>query len=460
MADWRKDLAPKGSATFTGQATFRGVPFWVERGDIECGRRVVEREYPLRDDMDTEDLGAHPPSFTLDGYVIGADYHEQVKKLIGAFNMPGPGKLYHPWLGKLTVTITTTPRIVWRTDEGGKATFSITCREEAEETAVAQEEPAEDTDEACDDVDAANEDQFGNDFSVAEAIQGVISDTLGFVSEVASVVREVTGYVKAAVAMVEAVSDAIATAISLVGELITAPVALAKAFKGAVGKIVGAVEGIGDSAKSVGAYFGGGGSSTTATDGAENRSSPAFKLKVTRRILVTLADGIAAVPAPIVSGARAPSTRKTRSSVRGGETAAPVTQQEANREALQVMATTSVLTSVIRYITTLEYESRQQAEGMRDDVLAVLDPIMLRAGDLLFPALQNLRAVFVRRMDRIAGQLPDLSEHTPAATLPAVLIAYQLYGDPERDLEIVARNQIANPSRVPGGVPLQVLTDG
>ncbi|WP_258575990.1 DNA circularization N-terminal domain-containing protein [Candidatus Pantoea persica] len=42
----------------TGQGRFRGVPFWVYKEQrSRGGRRVVRREYPLREHGGADDLG-------------------------------------------------------------------------------------------------------------------------------------------------------------------------------------------------------------------------------------------------------------------------------------------------------------------------------------------------------------------------------------------------------------------
>jgi prophage DNA circulation protein len=43
--------------------------------------------------------------------------------------------------------------------------------------------------------------------------------------------------------------------------------------------------------------------------------------------------------------------------------------------------------------------------------------------------------------------------------LPALVIAQHLYGDSLRETEIIDRNDVRNPCRVPGGVELEVLSD-
>ncbi len=57
------------------------------------------------------------------------------------------------------------------------------------------------------------------------------------------------------------------------------------------------------------------------------------------------------------------------------------------------------------------------------------------------------------------ADLARIVSSTPARTEPALLIAHRLYGDASRADEIIARNKIAHPLFVPGGTPLEVLSD-
>lgn len=72
-------------------------------------------------------------------------------------------------------------------------------------------------------------------------------------------------------------------------------------------------------------------------------------------------------------------------------------------------------------------------------------------------ALGELRAAAVQDLRERGAALPELTDYTPAATLPALVIAQRLYGDGRRAAEIVRRNRIRHPGAVPGGTTLEVL---
>jgi|SRR5262245_49456701 len=58
---WRDELLP---------ASFRGAAFHCEAGSWECGRRIVQHEFPKKDLPYAEDMGRRAVEFTVRGYCI------------------------------------------------------------------------------------------------------------------------------------------------------------------------------------------------------------------------------------------------------------------------------------------------------------------------------------------------------------------------------------------------------
>ena len=88
-----------------------------------------------------------------------------------------------------------------------------------------------------------------------------------------------------------------------------------------------------------------------------------------------------------------------------------------------------------------------------------IDSICDSADDLLYARLQDLRAALVNHLDAVALSLPSVVYYTPKKTLPALVIAHDVYGDATRDLEIVTANKIQNPNCLIGGDALRVLDE-
>lgn len=85
--DWPRTLRP---------ASFRGVPFYVERDQVETGRRLVVHEFPLKDAPYIEDLGRDTNKISVTAYVLGDDADNQEKALRQACEQRGAGTLSLP----------------------------------------------------------------------------------------------------------------------------------------------------------------------------------------------------------------------------------------------------------------------------------------------------------------------------------------------------------------------------
>lgn len=83
-------------------ASFRGVPFYVDRHGYESGRRGPDHQYIERDETISADTGQAPETIDLEGYVAGDDAHRQARRIRDAFvGESGPGWLVHPYFGRL-----------------------------------------------------------------------------------------------------------------------------------------------------------------------------------------------------------------------------------------------------------------------------------------------------------------------------------------------------------------------
>ncbi len=97
---------------------------------------------------------------------------------------------------------------------------------------------------------------------------------------------------------------------------------------------------------------------------------------------------------------------------------------------------------------------------MRTEVTDRLDTLMESAtDDESYQALADLRSATAKDITARGADLARVVAYDPPATRPALVIAYDLYEDAGRDAEIVGRNHVRHPGFVPGGQPLEVLSD-
>ncbi|EJR7284420.1 DNA circularization N-terminal domain-containing protein [Citrobacter freundii] len=89
-----------------GVGSFRNVPFLTYREQKQSGgRRIVKREYPMRDAGGAIDLGRKLRERTFSVCLLGKNVETEKDNLIEALEAPGAGELTHPDFGTLQVLV-------------------------------------------------------------------------------------------------------------------------------------------------------------------------------------------------------------------------------------------------------------------------------------------------------------------------------------------------------------------
>lgn len=412
MAGWRDSL---GRVEFQDGrkligATFRGVAFFVEVAELSGGRRTVRHEFPLRDTPYIEDLGRRARTFPVEGYVLGDDYLAVRNALIAALEEAGPGELVHPSYGKRRVALTGDFRVRESfVSEGRLARFSMEFGETEVAPAFPSATPAAGAlvSSSADAADAA----ISSDLTARYSVAGQPSAALASLSAIVS---------SAAAAMRAALAPFVRETQQLA------------ALKRDLDNLV--------------------------LDAATLVQEPA--------------EVFTALHAAIVSLGRAPLTPSlgiqalltaygfTPSSARPVATTPSRVIEQANWDALVGTVRSLAVTECARLALDETFDSYAAAVALRDSIIVKLDEQAETAGDAAFAALAQLRAELVRAIPGEASDLPHLVTHTPAFTVPSLVLAHRLYGDVTLEADIVARNRTPHPGFIPGGAPLQVLSRG
>ena len=147
-------------------------------------------------------------------------------------------------------------------------------------------------------------------------------------------------------------------------------------------------------------------------------------------------------------------------------TATPNQQQAArNIQALQQLVQRVAVAEAANVTAARVYATADDALRDADAIAAAIEAQTAAEDvvdstpidDAVYTALIDLRAAVTQDLRMRGAQLPKLTTYVPAATLPALVIAYGLYGDASRESEIVGRNRIRHPGFVRGGTALEVL---
>ena len=135
-------------------------------------------------------------------------------------------------------------------------------------------------------------------------------------------------------------------------------------------------------------------------------------------------------------------------------------KQAENTAAQRRLIEQVALSSAVQISAEIDYASLDDAIAMRDVLLNAIE-IQLEQPmtSELYNSYTAMRAAVVADL-RVRGmQLPKLMQYTPKTTLPALVVAHQIYGDATREAELVERNIILHPGFVPGGQSLEVLAN-
>ena len=143
--------------------------------------------------------------------------------------------------------------------------------------------------------------------------------------------------------------------------------------------------------------------------------------------------------------------------------AATARQVEAAREqhAVSLFGRAAMFAALAETAVDADFGDADSALTVASQLDALADAVVSHepVGPRLHAAVCDLRIALEQYLRSVVPDLPRRTRFTPATTLPAVVIAQQLYGDARRAAEIVALNRIAHPLFCRGGQALEVLSD-
>lgn len=395
-------------------ASFRGVPFEIEAGDIEAGRRVQLHEYPKRDKAYPEDLGRASREISIQAFVVGTDYVERANRLLAAAEEAGPGTLVHPWLGSMRVTLTSPARATF-TKSLGEARIQFTFVEAGELSfPTAGSSTQAQSRLAAQGVEDAAASSFANTFTVtgkADFVSDEASKELGssigsITSAMGQTGKQVKGYVNMA-----------NSTLSRARGLMTNPLGLASVVLDylRLSDLSGGVQQWSDIARSV----------------------------------VRLLDNVGLRPLGYSSF-----TTPSRATADANSQAVRALMRQGL--IAQAVGASSFVGSAADSSQTISYDDQL---AVRTDLIAAIDAeaLLPSTSDEVFDALQTARSRVWEDMTTRSRDSARLTSITPPGAVPALVIAYDLYEDAGRDGEIVSRNRVPHPGFVPPR-PLRVLT--
>jgi prophage DNA circulation protein len=404
-------------------ASFRDAEFVVETSSDEGGPRNVIHEFPGRRDAYAEPSGDYPDHFTVEAHLLGAGFEQRLLALEAALRQPGPGKLVHPHRGTKLVALDGPFRIQRSTRELGMVRLSLTFIEAgpAQEPRVAPDTTTDVKAKAMvayTHIGAPKLSMKGPDL-LTRAVRDILAGPKG----IATLLSRVNNKLTAAFGLIDDVSHAIDEFSAETSALMNSPETLALHVRNLVNAILSAVVAANRDRPNRG---------DTMRDSARVLGVTSYLTEIG-----TFGDTLAVIAMPTTTRQR----------------------QADNQNALVDMVETAGLIESVLVLVDLPLDNTDQAGLLFAQIADIFDRILHRAtlGDAGTQALRDLRAAFYAHLRRTTADLPELGRYTPPVTLPALVIAYQLYGDATRAAEIIERNpSIEHPGFVQGGVTLAV----
>ena len=455
---WREKRQP---------ASFRGVPFFVESDSTPVGRRTQLHEYPQRDKPLVEDMGAKTRIVQMTAFVVGEDCLFQRDNLLHALNQPGSGELVHPWFGRMTVTPGEACDVSHERREGGLVRFELEFIEAGEKGyPVGVPNPASQLEDDSESLLESAIARYKAAMAVVNKARLAVVALQNGIAGIQMAIQRELGQVLGLVSSVEVLADM----------LINAPGNFAAMIRAQFASV-------GGSNRSSGYRWGpsGGGSGATGVEADPEfartvarltGTEPGFSSFVSASRDITnqieLAQGLSGELQASAAAANADGGLATAAVV---QAARELMRDTLIVQAVRVAASMPVVSAPAALPGVPGLAQQVAAPIDRPQVPVAADVIALREAisDALWSAslvathehFQLLEAVRKRVRDHltaVAGAGVRLVEVERKESLPAVVLAYQLFADASRAGEIVTRNKVKHPGFLPAGV-LQVAQE-
>lgn len=436
MATWRDKLLP---------ASFRGVPFFVDSSSVPVGRKGQLHEYPQRDDPFFEDLGRQARVHKLTAFVIGADCFDQRDRLLSALEEGTAGELVHPWLGRLSVKAGECDMQHERR-EGGVVRFDLTFYPaEPQRFPGAQPNTAQQLGRASEGALASGLGRFERATALVDSAKVNMADLTTKLSGTWSSLQE----------QFAPVADAIGDVADFAEMVVSAPDALSRAFASHFG--LGTLSGLAGTLSSVvgGGFLAG---YTSRLAGSFPGFGPVLAALTGRAGSIRrLSDSSAPGAGADTERARQAGSALVQDMLvvqAAQETAALPVQTPPAAPAGMPSLDQQLVQPVVRPEVPVADDVRQVSGALGEAIFTA----SLLADPEHFQALAAVRQQLARHLSAVAAAGTQLVSVTPAEPVPAVVLAYQRYGDASRAGEIIQRNRIRHPGFVPAQ-PLSVARD-
>lgn len=395
------------------RASLGGVDFWVEdTAETSAGRRTVVTQIPGSDDVAYEDLGRLAWGHEVKAFVLGDNAAAQARALLRVFDNAGPYPFSHPIYGPRQVVLApgSRPRLTYTENVHRKLVVSFQLVEVTKAATVVVATSSAGALKAANTalVSAASDQLVKNWSGVGSIFNDVVSSINSLATDLQNVKRKALG----PLAVVDALDDAIDDLQTAAEDLAGVPADLAASLNQILAEVFQLI--LEFQALVAEAYPGE--SATAQVETALSTAADVFDIEIE----------------PALPFADAPHDEDLASDQR---------QLEILVKSLSLAGAGLLLADVTPPSVTLAAYVLQTFGDLAD---VLLEDEEVEAD--LNGAIRDMRDAVLARIDEASSELPSVRVFEPAGSVPAILVAWRVHGDPDRALEIVARNKIPNPA--------------
>jgi prophage DNA circulation protein len=391
-------------------ASFREIPFYIKDTTMDFGQRVQVNQYPFADTPNTKNLGRRARQYTFNAYVIGEDYIIQRNALLNAIeDLNTPGILTHPTLGIKYVYATDQCQVNYSNQEGGIETFKLIFVEAGLDLFPS----------------LGNNSQIQAAIEAAEAAEAIASD---FESRFAT--KDYPSFVG------NSAKDKIGDLTTLFGLAAQTGVSNQDKFSKFTALKNDFIENLNTNISDPNKIGGGIKDLSAALTDIYDSPNDAYNAQ-----LALTNYGKDYYDVAVTT---------------------PTSQQEAdNQNALVNIGQNLALTQLVASASKMTFESRQDAQVVRDQVCTIIQENLFRlaeqGNDEQFGSLSDLRAKFVADITARSATLKNAYFISITDSLPVAVFCYDQYQSLAQYDDLIKRNNIRHPLFIPPLTEMEVL---
>lgn len=402
------------------KATFRGVPFSVKETTDTFGRSLVTHEFVDNEDVYTEDTGRRADRFEITGFVASHDYFKERDALIAALKDKTVGVLDHPYYGERKVRVETFS-VRQGVQIGGMAEISMSFVE-----AGVKKYP---------NILINYKDQMSG-------ITGRLKTAIKAQFIEQALITNVTEFVR----------QPLKNQMTLFGSTVNSQLSNTSYLEGIESFVLSSTDYINSQADLSGNLLKLATPSVTLMSSA---TSMADLLINTAQLITTITEG--GRGAVSIFKNLFNKTKKSAVTSTSNNDLLHNTNDGVIVDFIQKIAIAEEANNMV----TVDYESYDDAVEAREDLVSRIEAIVeVEKDPEVYDALKEVKKNIIFSVPGEDEELPRIRDISIAGEAPAIVLAYKLYEDFERQDDIILRNKVLHPGFVPASKELQVLTDG